>query len=229
MLSSRRHPARGLNRSIAAAVFSGRDAFRPVTSPSSTRCPALPADDRSRGQCSIAAVTRAISARASVRSLMNAPSTDSLLSLTTNGACGKLSCCWRPVTGWRFRCGRSLHFARQCSSFHDSLPPHNAAFCCCSSVEQEIADRLTEARERTLLLISGLSDEDLHRQHDPLMSPIIWDGTHCAFRGALADAEPRRRDRVFRDARHVQSVRASTGYSRISRASDSNADDGAAS
>lgn len=46
--------------------------------------------------------------------------------------------------------------------------------------KQEIASLLTEARERTLLLISGLSDEDLHRQHDPLMSPIIWDVGHIA-------------------------------------------------
>lgn len=46
--------------------------------------------------------------------------------------------------------------------------------------KQEIAGLLTEARERTLLLISGLSDEDLHRQHDPLMSPIIWDVGHIA-------------------------------------------------
>ncbi len=43
-----------------------------------------------------------------------------------------------------------------------------------------IAELLTEARERTLLLISGLSDEDLHSQHDPLMSPIIWDVGHIA-------------------------------------------------
>jgi gamma-glutamyl hercynylcysteine S-oxide synthase len=46
--------------------------------------------------------------------------------------------------------------------------------------KQEIADLLTEARERTCVLISGLSDEDLHRQHDPLMSPIIWDVGHIA-------------------------------------------------
>src|SRR6202162_2694393 len=46
--------------------------------------------------------------------------------------------------------------------------------------KNEIAHLLTEARERTLLLISGLSDEDLHRQHDPLMSPIIWDVGHIA-------------------------------------------------
>jgi iron(II)-dependent oxidoreductase len=46
--------------------------------------------------------------------------------------------------------------------------------------KQEIADLLTEARERSFLLISALSDEDLHRQHDPLMSPIIWDVGHIA-------------------------------------------------
>src|SRR6202162_3637358 len=46
--------------------------------------------------------------------------------------------------------------------------------------KQEIADLLTEARERTLLLISGLSDADMHRQHDPLMSRIIWDVGHIA-------------------------------------------------
>jgi len=47
-------------------------------------------------------------------------------------------------------------------------------------MKQEIASLLTEARDRTLLLISGLSDEDLHQQHDPLMSPIIWDVGHIA-------------------------------------------------
>ncbi|HJQ10763.1 MAG TPA: DinB family protein, partial [Gemmatimonadaceae bacterium] len=46
--------------------------------------------------------------------------------------------------------------------------------------KQEIANLLTEARERTLLLLSSLSDEDLHQQHDPLMSPIIWDIGHIA-------------------------------------------------
>jgi len=43
-----------------------------------------------------------------------------------------------------------------------------------------IASLLMEARERTLLLVDGLSDEDLHRQHDPLMSPILWDLGHTA-------------------------------------------------
>ena len=45
---------------------------------------------------------------------------------------------------------------------------------------QEIAPRLDEARERTMLLVAPLSEEDLHRQHDVLMSPIVWDLGHIA-------------------------------------------------
>ena len=43
-----------------------------------------------------------------------------------------------------------------------------------------LAAQLDEARARTLLLVSNLSDDDLHRQHDPLMSPVIWDLGHIA-------------------------------------------------
>ena len=43
-----------------------------------------------------------------------------------------------------------------------------------------IAARLDEARTRTLHLLEPLSDEDLRVQHDPLMSPIIWDLGHIA-------------------------------------------------
>jgi iron(II)-dependent oxidoreductase len=43
-----------------------------------------------------------------------------------------------------------------------------------------IAKDLREARERTLLLLHPLSDEDLRVQHDPLMSPILWDLGHIA-------------------------------------------------
>jgi len=43
-----------------------------------------------------------------------------------------------------------------------------------------IADLLLEARARTLLLVAPLSDEELRMQHDPLMSPILWDLGHIA-------------------------------------------------
>lgn len=42
----------------------------------------------------------------------------------------------------------------------------------------EIASLLAEARSRTLLLTAALSNEDLRLQHDPLMSPIVWDLGH---------------------------------------------------
>lgn len=43
-----------------------------------------------------------------------------------------------------------------------------------------IADALLEARERTLLLVAPLTDDELRAQHDPLMSPILWDLGHIA-------------------------------------------------
>jgi iron(II)-dependent oxidoreductase len=41
-------------------------------------------------------------------------------------------------------------------------------------------DLLTEARARTLLLIGRLEEPELRRQHDRLMSPILWDLGHIA-------------------------------------------------
>ncbi|MEO8088825.1 MAG: ergothioneine biosynthesis protein EgtB [Gemmatimonadales bacterium] len=43
-----------------------------------------------------------------------------------------------------------------------------------------IAGQLFEARDRTFLLTSPLTDEELHAQQDPLMSPILWDLGHIA-------------------------------------------------
>jgi gamma-glutamyl hercynylcysteine S-oxide synthase len=39
---------------------------------------------------------------------------------------------------------------------------------------------LEEARARTLALVEPVSDADLDRQHDPLMSPLVWDLGHIA-------------------------------------------------
>ncbi|MFN8572929.1 MAG: ergothioneine biosynthesis protein EgtB [Gemmatimonadaceae bacterium] len=39
---------------------------------------------------------------------------------------------------------------------------------------------LEEARHRTMSLVAPLSDEDLRTQHDPLMSPVLWDLGHIA-------------------------------------------------
>src|SRR5437870_2020261 len=43
---------------------------------------------------------------------------------------------------------------------------------------RNIAQRLEEARERTLRLIETVSEDDLRKQHDPLMGPILWDLGH---------------------------------------------------
>jgi iron(II)-dependent oxidoreductase len=45
---------------------------------------------------------------------------------------------------------------------------------------QVIAEALLEARARTLLLVAPLTDAELRMQHDPLMSPILWDLGHIA-------------------------------------------------
>src|SRR5438477_9428925 len=42
------------------------------------------------------------------------------------------------------------------------------------------AERLGEARERTLALVASVSDGDLERVHSQLMSPLVWDLGHIA-------------------------------------------------
>jgi gamma-glutamyl hercynylcysteine S-oxide synthase len=44
--------------------------------------------------------------------------------------------------------------------------------------KDQIIRQLEEARQKTRLLLSTVSDEDLSRQHDPIMSPLIWDYGH---------------------------------------------------
>jgi iron(II)-dependent oxidoreductase len=39
---------------------------------------------------------------------------------------------------------------------------------------------LADARERTLWLVESVSEADLERVHDPLMSPLVWDLGHIA-------------------------------------------------
>ncbi len=45
---------------------------------------------------------------------------------------------------------------------------------------RSFAERLREARTRTFQLVAPLSDEELRAQHDPLMSPVLWDLGHIA-------------------------------------------------
>src|ERR687891_406418 len=47
-----------------------------------------------------------------------------------------------------------------------------------TKLKKNLTRRLKEARERTRFLLSGISEEDLTVQQDPIMSPLIWDYGH---------------------------------------------------
>ena len=49
-----------------------------------------------------------------------------------------------------------------------------------ASTKESIASRLAEARERTLLLLEPLDDEQLNRVYSPILSPLAWDLGHIA-------------------------------------------------
>ena len=65
-----------------------------------------------------------------------------------------------------------------------------------ATLRQEIAERLAEVRERTLLLIEPLTDEQLNTVYSELLSPLSWDLGHIANFEELwlvqrvGDAEP---------------------------------------
>ncbi|MDX6381065.1 MAG: gamma-glutamyl hercynylcysteine S-oxide synthase [Rubrobacteraceae bacterium] len=49
----------------------------------------------------------------------------------------------------------------------------------CNVVSKDVlVEELEEARERTRFLLGPVSEEDLLAQHDPIMSPLIWDYGH---------------------------------------------------
>jgi gamma-glutamyl hercynylcysteine S-oxide synthase len=67
-----------------------------------------------------------------------------------------------------------------------------------SPLKDRIADRLAEARERTLELVEPLSEEQLNRVYSPILSPLAWDLGHIAnfeeqwLVQTIADREPMR-------------------------------------
>lgn len=50
-----------------------------------------------------------------------------------------------------------------------------------AGLKQSIAEELEEARRRTRYLLASVSEEDLALQHDPIMSPLIWDYGHIGY------------------------------------------------
>src|SRR5687767_3672646 len=85
---------------------------------------------------------------------------------------------------------------------------------------------LGEARERTLTLIQTVTDEDLNRVHDRLMSPLVWDLGHIAAfedlwlaqrTGALAPLRPELAD-VYDAAETPRAERGDLPYLRRAEA-----------
>jgi iron(II)-dependent oxidoreductase len=84
--------------------------------------------------------------------------------------------------------------------------------------ERSAGSHLAAARARTLELIEPLSNDQLLRQHSPLMSPIIWDLGHIANyeeqwsiraldpRAAVGEAD-RQRDHVYDPVAHPRPTR----------------------
>ncbi len=75
---------------------------------------------------------------------------------------------------------------------------------------------LDAARTRTLDLVYPLGEEDLRKQHSPLMSPIVWDLGHIAnfeeqwidrVLGLAGDPSRRERDALFDAISHPRSLR----------------------
>jgi iron(II)-dependent oxidoreductase len=62
------------------------------------------------------------------------------------------------------------------SNRSQTLPPGGAE----ALPRQRLADLLTTTRDRTLALVAPVSENNLDRVHDPLMSPLVWDLGHIA-------------------------------------------------
>ncbi|MBP1817859.1 ergothioneine biosynthesis protein EgtB [Mycobacterium sp. OAE908] len=52
------------------------------------------------------------------------------------------------------------------------------------AARETLARELTKARDRTLRLVD-FDDAELHRQYDPLMSPLVWDLAHIGWQEEL--------------------------------------------
>jgi iron(II)-dependent oxidoreductase len=85
------------------------------------------------------------------------------------------------------------------------------------ALRERIAGRLLAARERTGMLTGCVDDDDLIRQHSPLMSPLVWDLAHIANQEelwllrAVGGREPMRPeiDPIYDAFEHPRSARPS--------------------
>jgi iron(II)-dependent oxidoreductase len=59
-----------------------------------------------------------------------------------------------------------------------STPPAPGSSVSAEQWRSRVAQVLTRARDRSQLLTDAVDDDDLVRQHSPLMSPLVWDLAH---------------------------------------------------
>ncbi|HEX2038622.1 MAG TPA: ergothioneine biosynthesis protein EgtB [Acidimicrobiales bacterium] len=83
-------------------------------------------------------------------------------------------------------------------------------------LKERIARELDDARHCSLALLAPLSDDDLVRQHSPLMSPLVWDLAHVGnyedqwlVRALGAPGLGHRYDETYDAFRHPRRTRAS--------------------
>src|SRR5690349_535243 len=63
----------------------------------------------------------------------------------------------------------------------ETMPPMSLqSAAATSSTAADVAEAFREARNRTLGLVSSVTDDDLERVHSTLMSPLVWDLGHIA-------------------------------------------------
>src|SRR5439155_4675191 len=75
----------------------------------------------------------------------------------------------RTMSGRRFR--------RPGGQIRDRHRDHPTGTRGAVTARETLAHELTKARDRTLRLVD-FDDAELHRQYDPLMSPLVWDLAH---------------------------------------------------
>ena len=98
-----------------------------------------------------------------------------------------------------------------------TTPPDRETDVSAEQWRARVAQVLTAARDRSQLLTDAVDDDDLVRQHSPLMSPLVWDLAHVGNQEELwlvrdvGGRDPVRRDidQLYDAFKHARAVRPS--------------------
>jgi gamma-glutamyl hercynylcysteine S-oxide synthase len=85
------------------------------------------------------------------------------------------------------------------------------------TTREKIARELTKARDRTLRLVD-FDDAELHRQYDPLMSPLVWDLAHIGQQEELwllRDGNPEKPGMLAPDVERLYDAFVNSRASRV--------------